>query len=143
MSSGPRPVANANLIDAVDRALWQIYSVEQLMLNFSSDKQDAVNQKLVELNSSYQKLHSIARDDRDLVVEVPTRLLHWVDEGKSPDEFIQRLFTETLDLHQVRLAVSTYSQISMHSVLHREMLDKKRNVCVCARTSIVELRSIR
>ena len=91
--------AAAALVAKIDSTLLSLHSLESLVGAFTAEKQGSAQASFESAVQGLQDMEGlIAGIDG---IEVPQKLLEWVDQGKDPDAFYQKLFEETLWLAQV------------------------------------------
>lgn len=93
------PKACDAAIGRIDLVLQRLMNLESFLLNQKKDQKPAVEESLRLVLAAMRELDSSTDPLSD--VEVPAKLLQWVDEGKDPDAFFKQLFDDTIWTSQV------------------------------------------
>ena len=96
----PTKDAPADVVGRIDAALLELANLEALVTTFNADKQPAVEEVFQRVAQRLQELDVSAGCLQGM--EIPLKLLDWVDEGKDPDAFYKQLFQEAVWSAQVR-----------------------------------------
>lgn len=86
-------------IEKIDLILDRLMCLEAVVLNRNPEQKPVVESTLRLVLAAMRELDSSAASLSD--VEVPAKLLQWLDEGKDPDAFFKTLFDDTIWASQV------------------------------------------
>jgi hypothetical protein len=89
------------IVAKLDAALLELHSLESIVSSFAPEKQTAVEESFMRSARALEEIEAASGSLEG--VEVPLRLLEWVDQGKDPDAFYQQLFQEAIWTAQARL----------------------------------------
>ena len=84
----------------IDAALDELYNLEQLVSAYDDGKQAAVQASFTHTARTLQAIEAAAPSLEGL--DVPVKLLEWIDEGKDADAFYHALMRECIGTAQVR-----------------------------------------
>lgn len=100
----PKAVPKADIacdatIEKIDLVLNRLVCLEAVVTNQNAEQKPVVEETLRLVLASMRDLDSSAASLSD--VDVPAKLLQWLDEGKDPDAFFKMLFDDTIWASQV------------------------------------------
>lgn len=101
---------NVTAVDtSIDKCLWHLNDLDELIGNFDTSRSELVQQKVVDILQTLLKLNT---QSEGLEEVCPAQLLQWIDDGKDGDAFVKALFQETLTKHQVRCPAGLQRHLS-------------------------------
>lgn len=94
---------DADVAARIDTALDELYNLEQLVGSYDEGKQVAVQASFANAARSLEGIEAAVPALEGL--DVPVKLLDWIDAGKDADSFYQALMRECIGTAQVRPAL--------------------------------------
>lgn len=102
--------------EKIDLVLQRLMVLEMIVTNQLSEQKPVVEDALRLVLAAMRDLDSSASSLSE--VEIPSKLLQWLDEGKDPDGFFKMLFDDTIWAGQVSLvSARTVTGLSHMQVL--------------------------
>jgi hypothetical protein len=107
--------ASDAIIEGIDGLLHNLMVLENVLLNGNAEQKPVVQNTLEGVLQSMRSVDEAAAALRD--VEVPAKLLQWLDEGKDPDAFFKALFDDTIWASQVGIHYCVTELLTLNLVI--------------------------